>query len=1204
MSFFIDNIEYYSVDEVSSKFGIDRSTVYHHAKKGVFGERIKYKRSYYFLKEKIDEVQVHPKTKIDKTVYYTKKEVLRLLKISDPSIKKMFTLGEDYIVVHSLFTKEYYFLKEKVDQLREQREKYYSTTEAAKYLDTPEQTLREWIRSGKFDGDILVVKNSINRTRYFILKARIHAMLGTDEPFDRSEYYTTEEVKVVLGNISTRKILRLKADGKFGEVLKKGKLLYFSKERVERLATSMEVEIDYSDYYNTYEVAGLFGVTTASVRRWHTQERRFGEHVLTKKQGKTFIYYFPKEKVHSLLENEGMSEKYDLYYSSEKAAELLGITGGQLSKIRKSGKIEETECISVGSNKDFDRHLYLKTKIDQIAEERLGIVNLTLYYSHEEVLALLGIDDDVLAYWLKNGRFIDQYYLLRTNYSETFYYLKDAVEKTAVEEKKEKADLKPESLSTIKDLEKRYSISSNICRQWIEKGLFGKPILINKTKCFRFIEVDLSIPDGYSILYMKQTMGKKVPFDIRRYNATNPPESRVSLIKKWIYHLGKLSLETLYCEEDVNNIFRFISAGITHYEMAERLKVSDKAANYWIYTNRFKKTVHSDKGWVVSREEFEEYEINYKAENPQKFVDNFFGLSYVEQLRYRLDFVPTYSSIEQTAHFLREFLIIRQGRTGGSLRHQYATSRDMANLFRKIIRGLSVKELFNFTDEQLLSFSKNLALGHAEYTVFREFTGYLKKKVKCNYRGLPLIIEERNVGNSEKDIYTADEYLLYFEFIMDVELHINHAINSREYTSVWLYAGMHLNCAYRGTDISRFPKLDLRTAGIDSLDYFENNRLNKAQAALIIKQISDYLDIIEFDATKNDSTYVFTIHPEHMYAMATAFIISELHRDMEDDELLVVCGKRKHREIVAEVVNKMFKKTYVKRLAEDPENLVPFDSIKMNRSFMSYMHHSLENSSDHPALAYAFVKRWRGHKGENTSGIYILMTNRDGTLNQACITLFSRRQFGWVYDTFVDLLCLDEKLTREDRTSLIRELQDKNTLSEIESISKLVLVQMLRREAVINRLVTMEKDELQKLMRKIFAGESKARIECGSCWIGKDNCPTKLTDCLDCPEYIPEVETLMYVGDKFRQSFEIINTTQYETEIIKQIQRISKLFIILYEAVKSFGKEFVEVYIDIHFIMEKCIQVNYKKWQERVTQLLKEHEQILINKRLPFVDGN
>src|SRR5690606_38515862 len=120
-----------------------------------------------------------------------------------------------------------------------------------------------------------------------------------------------------------------------------------------------------------------------------------------------------------------------------------------------------------------------------------------------------------------------------------------------------------------------------------------------------------------------------------------------------------------------------------------------------------------------------------------------------------LDFVPVHSSIERTAQFLKEFLIIRQGRTGGSLRYQYSTSRDMANLFRKIIRCLSVKELFNYTDEQLLYFAKTLALGHAEYTVFREFTGYLKKKIECKYNRLPLIIEERNT--SEKEIYTADE---------------------------------------------------------------------------------------------------------------------------------------------------------------------------------------------------------------------------------------------------------------------------------------------------------------------------------------------------------------------------------------------------------------------------------------------------------------
>ncbi|MCI3921356.1 helix-turn-helix domain-containing protein [Paenibacillus sp. TRM 82003] len=1202
----IANTEYYSDVEMASLFEVDTSTIRYNAKKGIFGEPVRVNRNNHYPREKVDEIVVPPKIEVDRSLFYTQTEVMRILKMHRRTTLKMFTPDVDYIEVQvGFFRKEYLFYKEKVDHAYKKKEDYYTPNEAAKYLNIPEQTLRHWIRAGKFENNVLIEKNSIGRNRYYILKTTIHKMLGTENMFDRDLYYKLEEMRMVLGSLDDREIRKLKAEGRFGEIKKVGNATFYLKEKVELILKSLDIKIDYTNFYTTQEVAKMFGVATVTVRIWHNQERRFGDNVLKVRQGKNHILYFSKEAVHELLENDGMGKEYELYYSSEKTLELLGATSSTMSRLRKSGTFREEEIISVGNNKEYDRYLYLREKIDRMAEERLGIVNLTLYSSHEEVLLLLGVDDQTLRSWLISGRFENQYYMLKGNPNiEQCYYLKDAVVKIVQEGSIEESRSGSGVMFSNEDIENKYSISSNVCTKWINKGLFGDSIIVDNSVYFKSIHIDLTIPEGFSVLLTKQTMAKKVSFDIRKYNATNPPENRVTLIKKWVYNLNRLSLETLYREKDVEEIENFLSNGISHYEMAKKLKVTDKAAFYWVYKNKFKKAIHSDKGWVISQEEFRDFEKVYKAENVEKFVDDFSKLPYIEQLHYRLNFIPIYTSIERTTYFLREYLIARQKRTEGSLRYQYSTSRQLTNLYKKIVDGLSVKELYLYTDEQLLRFAENLALGHAEYTVFRDFTQYLKRKVECLYKGIPLIVEPREYGSSKKEIYTPDEYLLYFEFLGNVEVHLKQALSSRDYTSVWLYTGMHLNCAFRGTDISSIPSLNITVTDIETMEYFRNNRLNKAQAAVIIKQVSDFYDVIDPEAKKNDSTYVFTIHPELMYAMATAFIIADLHSKLDDDDFLIVCGKRRHREIDAEVVNKTFSKTYVKSLVGDPLNLPPFDSIKMNRSFISYMHHSLENSSEHPALAYALVKRWRGHKGEDTTGHYILMTNKDGTLNQACKTLFSRGQFGWVYEAFSDLLCLEERVSRDEQTKIIRELREQNTLGEIEFASELVLAQVLRRNHVINRLVTMDKDHLSQLMRKIFAGESKARFECGSCWLGKDQCPTPLAHCLECEEYIPEVETLMYLGEEFIKSIDVIISTEYEAEIIKQIQRISKLFVILYEAEKAFGVDYLSVYVDINVILERCNYINYTRWQERVLVLLKEHDHFINNKRIPFVEGN
>src|SRR5699024_12432960 len=98
----------------------------------------------------------------------------------------------------------------------------------------------------------------------------------------------------------------------------------------------------------------------------------------------------------------------------------------------------------------------------------------------------------------------------------------------------------------------------------------------------------------------------------------------------------------------------------------------------------------------------------------------------------------------------------------------------------------------------------------------------------------------------------------YFKHASDVELHTNKAVKLKTYAQSWLYVIMHLMNAWRSGDIIYgLPKIEFYDLDFINLEYFEKNKLTRAQAHLIINQYHIIVGKIKYSNTSSLNKYIF-----------------------------------------------------------------------------------------------------------------------------------------------------------------------------------------------------------------------------------------------------------------------------------------------------------------------------------------------------------
>ena len=423
--------------------------------------------------------------------------------------------------------------------------------------------------------------------------------------------------------------------------------------------------------------------------------------------------------------------------------------------------------------------------------------------------------------------------------------------------------------------------------------------------------------------------------------------------------------------------------------------------------------------------------------------------------------------------------------------------------------------------------------------------------------------------SKDKSIYEYEEYKNVYNYAKDISLHKERSIKdtlleiktrkkpkSKYLASSWLYVLLHLNNAWRHSDVVTFPRVNLSGTQIPDLYWMLENELSDEDADYIVKQVYRKEFIISKTQVKN----YFFCSEELKKPFATAIAICELRINalFPLSESLINFGTK--YDDFTQTRSKWFFKLY-----EDKE--FRFLSRKMNRSLMSYIYVILSKINKGTAGLKA-IQKMRGHLEQETTNIYVEIPEKE--LNFLTSQLFARGSFGFVYDTFLDVL-QGVEIDREKRTTEIQFLTNHfGDIYKIEEIAGFLNVIQSDRKAILDRILSMGLEEALEFVNKIETQQLPSKQDNVQCMVAESGCVKKGkgTSCFDCAYAIPNYYALSALGASLQDRLNsYLDSQEPETEEPYYEQRKkARLFYVqldlFSQAIQKFGFDAYEFISD------------------------------------------
>lgn len=336
-------------------------------------------------------------------------------------------------------------------------------------------------------------------------------------------------------------------------------------------------------------------------------------------------------------------------------------------------------------------------------------------------------------------------------------------------------------------------------------------------------------------------------------------------------------------------------------------------------------------------------------------------------------------------------------------------------------------------------------------------------------------------------------------------------------------------------------------------------------------------------ASKTDELLTFIVAPDLIASLATALIISELHRRLRGSELLLDTfmqgtfnsirteGKISHRNFFNEMkVASEFK----------------FSSRLMNRSVATYLFYAVtEEDGQDSDLALHLTQISRSHKSPDTTSQYIQATNKDGSINRVSYNLFKRGHFGWLYNYLVLYVSQFESSqdSLEQRSNLIEQVRKEISPFELENVARFVNDSLVpvslkdhsdsmesflqsiykKRQSLVSKLKEYSKEEIREIITKLANGDLPAKNEHAQCLVFPNCKNPKLSNCFSCEYVIPGNLMLIQLNKELNRLVDNIDKTTNEVILQRESRFLMHTLFIWKEARVKFGDDRVKAYIDL-----------------------------------------
>ncbi|ETT33607.1 helix-turn-helix domain-containing protein, partial [Paenibacillus sp. FSL R5-808] len=600
----------------------------------------------------------------------------------------------------------------------------------------------------------------------------------------------------------------------------------------------------------------------------------------------------------------------------------------------------------------------------------------------------------------------------------------------------------------------------------------------------------------------------------------------------------------------------FLSDYVPPTDIAASLGVSKKWVSELIREGVIPGGIKHNNEWMVpSDESIKHIE---KERNRKQELAELSGP--IDLFEYRLAELEVPDTLQKTVDLYREFVILKINSSHGNSKTIHNKALEYISTLKRLFRLLKT-EVFLMNAEQLETIFRNPGMGIRDKSTFIYFLEYCTGKGLCSFSKSYAIT---SLPIEEREMYSPEQFLAYYSYVRDVDLHIEQAIQSRDYAVTWLYVLMHVIDAWRPSDIIKLPNIELEVCNLQTFDQLRETKLSKEQAQAVINHL--YKRVERMYISKTGALGHFLVNQDMIVPTATVLVITEIHRRMQGDQQLLRLGQRRfvHFE----------KETYIRLFFDKRPDLVDFQSRKMNRTLLTYFFYSVVEGKGSADIAYELSQRMRGHTDKNSTATYIQAVNKDGSIERVSLNLFNRGHFGWLYHHLIRLSMPNApQLEVEQSTALIEQFRKELSPYQLEQLGQFLVRQQQSKHSLALQLSNLTETELMTLLHKIYKGEMPAKLQHVQCLTFPSCTSPTATTCLHCENAIPKIYILISIHHELDRLIVSIKNTKYPAVRVRDRKFLFQILDLLSQAIQQFGKTYVQTFIDLNNLKEKMIAI-------------------------------
>jgi predicted DNA-binding transcriptional regulator AlpA len=768
------------------------------------------------------------------------------------------------------------------------------------------------------------------------------------------------------------------------------------------------------------------------------------------------------------------------------------------------------------------------------------------YYSVSEAALLLNYTRTQILIWVKQGKLPGSFKL-----KNEWKIPKDNINKLAI-------------VTNIPDREKYITLQEAIERlnntkstilRWLNSGAFPGAIL-NKAKwLIPMVEVE----------YIEQNRLKLDAFLntqqlVQRFSCHE--KTVIRLIKDGnfpnvIYKNGYLIPESDVIQyeknisvpegylitEEVAKIFSLSSGRISVMSSKGEFPGAYKIKNRWVYPGDEVQSLFATRQEIVPVEPYELFKF------------------------YTRDIIKPFF-LQKTFDMYHEFVLIKLSASRASHYTLIYNTRIYANTLQRLVELLS-QEIYKMTNEQVKELFFNKSIMSSDKSNLVLFLDYCQGTVTCKFD--KKFKETRILADKDKDIYSAQEFMALYHYVRDIGNHFEKALNNRKYAVTWVFILMHLIDAWRPSDVMRLPNIPIEILGISSFDEIKTNEISVEKARNLVNQVASRIERMYI--SKTGAMAHFLVNQDMLLTTATALTIAELHRrNIQDEQLL-----RFYDDFKDSSKRRPHRDTHLKPFFMARPDLLKFQSIKMNRTLLTYFFYGVTSGRTDSSISYDLSQLMRSHEGLDTTETYIQATNKDGSLDRVSLNLFNRGHFGWLYNFLVNTFVnVEKRNSMEQQTTMIQEFRKKYSPGQAEGFSYFLKSQYEEKVSLALRIASMPKEKLQTTVDRIFRGEMPAKIQNAQCFIFPDCRFPTATSCTQCPNIIPKTYLLISIGEEINQRIMSIEMTSSAGIRLRDSTILYKMLDLLSQAKIEFGSTFINQFINLTALEFNLNKIQYK----------------------------